>query len=93
LRLIFPISLPLSSMTTDQLLSSLTGLSVLGAQPNPFWMKATLLSTLKHMAGHTMMLSELGRLAVAMAGEAMGGTRYDLKQRHLNALPFIYRDS
>ena len=56
-------------MTASELLLTVSGLSGLGAEPNTYWMKAVLSDTQMRMKDGSFTLSQLGRLAAALAGE------------------------
>ena len=63
----------LSRMSPSEILSSVSGLSTLGAEPTSAWMKAFLEETAKRMKEGAFSMSQLGRLAQAISGEAPSG--------------------
>ena len=63
--------LPGSRMIPDELVSSLSGLSALAAQPNAFWMKTMLSNTQERMAEGSLTLTQLGRMADAVSGGSL----------------------
>ena len=58
-------------MSSAELLSSVSGLSALAAEPNAFWMKALFTDTRGRMEEGGFTLGQLGKLAAAIAGEYM----------------------
>ncbi|GAX86191.1 hypothetical protein CEUSTIGMA_g13604.t1 [Chlamydomonas eustigma] len=58
----------MSRMASSELVSSLTGLCALEAHPSDAWMRAVLGETQRRMTGQELSLSQLGRVAAAVAG-------------------------